>query len=50
MDLVKVCKQQLQMMRDTGWNSLVDAVSNFCVEQNIDVLNMENMYCAQGKS
>ncbi|KAL5583619.1 hypothetical protein UlMin_016061 [Ulmus minor] len=50
MDLVKVCKQQLQMMRDTGWNSLVDAVSDFCVEQNIDVLNMENMYCAQGKS
>ncbi|KAL5562178.1 hypothetical protein UlMin_031925 [Ulmus minor] len=50
MDLVKVCKQQLQMMRDTGWNSLVDAVSDFCVEQSIDVLNMENMYCAQGKS
>ncbi|KAL5573452.1 hypothetical protein UlMin_023049 [Ulmus minor] len=50
MDLVKVCKQQLQMMRDTGWNSLVDAVSDFCVGQNIDVLNMENMYCAQGKS
>ncbi|KAL5543108.1 hypothetical protein UlMin_010818 [Ulmus minor] len=50
MDLVKLCKQQLQMMRDIGWNSLVDAVSDFCVEQNIDVLNMENMYCAQGKS
>ncbi|KAL5550541.1 hypothetical protein UlMin_000717 [Ulmus minor] len=50
MDLVKVCKQQLQMMRDTGWNSLVDEISDFCVEQNIDVLNMENMYCAQGKS
>ncbi|KAL5559209.1 hypothetical protein UlMin_035420 [Ulmus minor] len=50
MDLVKVCKQQLQMMRDTGWNSLLDVVSDFCVEQNIDVLNMENMYCAQGKS
>ncbi|KAL5577492.1 hypothetical protein UlMin_019191 [Ulmus minor] len=50
MDLVKVCKQQLQMMRDTGWNSLVDAVSDFCVKQNIDVLHMENMYCVQGKA
>ncbi|KAL5577490.1 hypothetical protein UlMin_019189 [Ulmus minor] len=50
MDLLKVCKQQLQMMRDTRWNSLVDVVSDFCVEQNIDVLNMENMYCVQGKS
>ncbi|KAL5550599.1 hypothetical protein UlMin_000775 [Ulmus minor] len=25
-------------------------VSDFCVEQNIDVLNMENMYYGQGKS
>ncbi|XP_060963104.1 uncharacterized protein LOC115704165 [Cannabis sativa] len=50
MDLVRVCKKQLQMMRDNGWNSLMEEVSDFCVEMNIDVLNMDNMYCAQGKS
>ncbi|XP_062088660.1 uncharacterized protein LOC133795220 [Humulus lupulus] len=50
MDLVKVCKEQLQIMRDNGWDSLVEEVSKFCVEFNIDVLNMDGMYCAQGKS
>ena len=50
MDLVKVCKEQLQNMRDNGWNLLVEEVSKFCVEFNIDVLNMDDMYCAQGKS
>uniref|UniRef100_A0A803Q5F8 TTF-type domain-containing protein n=1 Tax=Cannabis sativa TaxID=3483 RepID=A0A803Q5F8_CANSA len=50
MDLVKVCKEQLQVMRDNGWNSLVEEVSNFCVEFNIDVINIDGMYCAQGKS
>ena len=50
MDLVKVCKEQLQNMRDNGWNFLVEEVSKFCVEFNIDVLNMDDMYCAQGKS
>ncbi|XP_062100093.1 uncharacterized protein LOC133805965 [Humulus lupulus] len=43
MDLVKVCKEQLQMMTDNGWNSLVEEVSNFCVEFNIDVLNMDDL-------
>ncbi|XP_062074919.1 uncharacterized protein LOC133778924 [Humulus lupulus] len=50
MDLVKVCKEQLQIMRDNGWDSLVEEVSKFCVEFNIDVLNMDGMYCAHGKS
>ncbi|XP_062076272.1 uncharacterized protein LOC133781179 [Humulus lupulus] len=50
MDLVKVCKEQLQIMRDNGWDSLVEEVSKFCVEFNIDVLNMDGMYYAQGKS
>ncbi|XP_062094369.1 uncharacterized protein LOC133800427 [Humulus lupulus] len=50
MDLVKVCKEQLQIMRDNGWDSLVEEVSKFCVEFNIDVLNMDGMYCVQGKS
>ncbi|XP_062114586.1 uncharacterized protein LOC133825690 [Humulus lupulus] len=43
MDLVKVCKEQLQIMRDNGWDSLVEEVSKFCVEFNIDVLNMDGI-------
>ncbi|XP_062077504.1 uncharacterized protein LOC133782254 [Humulus lupulus] len=50
MDLVKICKKQLQMMRDYGRDSLVEEVSNFCMEFNIDVLDMNHMYCPQGKS
>ncbi|XP_062080475.1 uncharacterized protein LOC133785241 [Humulus lupulus] len=48
MDLVKIWKKQLQMMRDNGWDSLVEG--NFCMEFNIDVLNMNHLYCPQGKS
>ncbi|XP_062100351.1 uncharacterized protein LOC133806242 [Humulus lupulus] len=50
LDLVKICKKQLQMMRDNGWDSLVEEVSSFCMKFNIDVLDMNHMYCPQGKS
>ncbi|XP_062103499.1 uncharacterized protein LOC133814571 [Humulus lupulus] len=29
MKLVKICKKQLHMMRDNGWDSLIEEVSNF---------------------
>ncbi|XP_062100727.1 uncharacterized protein LOC133806647 [Humulus lupulus] len=50
MDLVKICKKQLLMTRDNGWDSLVEEVSNFRMKFNIDVLDMNHMYCPQGKS
>ncbi|XP_062075023.1 uncharacterized protein LOC133779036 [Humulus lupulus] len=50
MDLVKICKKQLQMTRDNGWDSLVEEVYNFRMKFNIDVLDMNHMYCPQGKS
>ncbi|XP_062118522.1 uncharacterized protein LOC133832158 [Humulus lupulus] len=50
MDLVKICKKQLQMMKDNGWDSLVEEVSNCCMKFNIDVLDIYHMYCPQGKS
>ncbi|XP_062080406.1 uncharacterized protein LOC133785167 [Humulus lupulus] len=50
MDLVQICKKQLQMMRDNSWDSLVEEVGNFCMEFNIDVIDMNHMYCPQGKS
>ncbi|XP_062099903.1 uncharacterized protein LOC133805761 [Humulus lupulus] len=39
MDLVKICKKQLQMMRDNGWDSLVEEVSNFLIDLQLQELN-----------
>ncbi|XP_062089726.1 uncharacterized protein LOC133796268 [Humulus lupulus] len=50
MDLVKICKKQLQMTKDNRWDSLVEEFSNFCMKFNIYVLDMNHMYCTQGKS
>ena len=50
MSLVKVCKQRLQIMRDSVWDSLFDEVSLFCQERNIDIPNMDDIYRAQGRS
>ena len=44
MNLVKVCKQQLQMMRDNGWDSFFDQVSTFCGRYNIQIPNMEEVF------
>lgn len=44
MNLVQICKEQLQMMRDGGWNSFFDQVSSFCVEHDIVVPNMDEVY------
>ena len=44
MTLVKVCKQQFQMMRDNGWSSLLDQVSYFCERHNIDIPSMSNTF------
>lgn len=50
MNLVKLCKQQLQVQREAGWNSLVDEVSSFCVENGIDVPNMDDNFIDRGRS
>ena len=50
MTLVKICKQRLQMMRENGWDSLLDQVSSFCEKHNMDILNMDNIYIARGRS
>ncbi|KAL4625418.1 hypothetical protein ACB092_05G024200 [Castanea dentata] len=39
MKLVDISKQRLQVMRDDGWNSLLEEVSAFCEKNNIDELN-----------
>ena len=49
MTLVKVCKQQFQMMRDNGWSSLVDQVSYFCERHNIDIPSMNDTFLTRGR-
>ena len=47
MTLVKLCKQQLQMMRESSWSSLLDEVSYFCEKHDIDIPNMDDPFPTQ---
>ena len=49
MTLVKVCKQQFQMMRDNCWSSLLDQVSYFCERHNIDIPSMNDTFITRGR-
>ena len=40
MNLVKVCKQRLQMMRENEWGSFFDQVTTFCEKHEIKVPDM----------
>ena len=44
MKLVDISKQHLQVMRDNGWNSLLEEVFAFCAKNNIGVLDMDDLY------
>ncbi|GAV72462.1 LOW QUALITY PROTEIN: DUF4371 domain-containing protein, partial [Cephalotus follicularis] len=50
MHLVRVSKQQLQMLRDGGWEDLLKEVSSFCEKNNIEILNMDEKFVAPGRS
>ncbi|XP_048426601.1 uncharacterized protein LOC125470889 [Pyrus x bretschneideri] len=47
MKLVGVCKQRLEMMRKSGWGSLLGEVSEFHLKHDIDVPNMDDMFLSQ---
>ncbi|XP_019256474.1 PREDICTED: zinc finger MYM-type protein 1-like [Nicotiana attenuata] len=49
MKLVDFAKRQLQVMRESGWNSLVEEVSLFCVKHDIVIPEMDMNYY-RGKS
>ena len=49
MDLVKVSKQRLQMMRDDEWISLLIEVSSFCTIHDIFILNMDEIFLVSGR-
>ena len=49
MDLVKVSKQRLQVMRDDEWISLLTEVSSFCTIHDIPILNMDEIFVVSGR-
>ncbi|XP_059658681.1 uncharacterized protein LOC132305013 [Cornus florida] len=50
MSLIKVYKKELQMMRENGWDSLLDQVSSFCEKYGIEVPNMNDTLVTPGRS
>ncbi|XP_050369055.1 uncharacterized protein LOC126787176 [Argentina anserina] len=50
MNLVKVCRDQLQNMRDNGWDSLLAQVVSLCEKYEIDIPNMDDVPIILGKS
>ena len=49
MDLVKVYKQRLQVMRDDKWISLLIEVSSFCTTHDIPILNIDEIFVVSGR-
>ncbi|XP_062075933.1 uncharacterized protein LOC133780069 [Humulus lupulus] len=50
MCLVKICKQQLQNMRENGWDYLLDKVSSFCKKNDINIPKMDDIWTPRGRS
>ncbi|XP_042035085.1 uncharacterized protein LOC121781402 [Salvia splendens] len=49
MNLVKVAKTRLQVMREKGWEVLLTEVTKFCRTNKIDVLDMEDECVVRGR-
>ena len=49
MDLIKVSRQRLQVMRDDEWISLLTEVSSFCTTHDIPILNMDEIFVVSGR-
>ncbi|XP_042041216.1 zinc finger MYM-type protein 1-like [Salvia splendens] len=49
MNLVKVAKARLQIMREEGWEVLLTDVSKFCDKYEIIVLDMDNEFVPRGR-
>ncbi|KAJ9178614.1 hypothetical protein P3X46_010483 [Hevea brasiliensis] len=50
MNLVRVSKCHLQVIRENGWDSLLPEVLEFCDKYEIVVLDIEDVYVARGRS
>ncbi|XP_022867080.1 uncharacterized protein LOC111386832 [Olea europaea var. sylvestris] len=44
MQLVRLCKRRLHIMRDEGWDSFFEEVCSFCQQHYIYVPNMDNIF------
>lgn len=49
MTLIKLYKQQLQIMRDYEWDFLLNEVASFCTKHEIIVPNMNDKFAARGR-
>ncbi|XP_059629026.1 uncharacterized protein LOC132271602 [Cornus florida] len=49
MSLVKLSKVQLQRMRESGWDSLLNEVSSFFVKHDIPIPNMDDTFLPRGR-
>ena len=49
MKLVELCQRRLKMMRENGWDLLLDQVFSFCVKHNIEVPKISDMFLNQGR-
>ncbi|XP_034212818.1 zinc finger MYM-type protein 1-like [Prunus dulcis] len=50
MNLVKTCKENLQLMRDNEFEELVEQASSFCYKHDIIVPTMDEEYVIPGRS
>ena len=50
MTLVKICKQWLQVMRESGCESFFDQLSIFCEKHEVDVPNMDAIFTSPGRA
>ncbi|XP_031248553.1 zinc finger MYM-type protein 1-like [Pistacia vera] len=50
MSLVHLSKRRLLLIRNNGWDNLLDEVSHFCIAHNIDMPNMQEKFVARGRS
>ncbi|GAB2268837.1 hypothetical protein Dimus_038737 [Dionaea muscipula] len=47
--LVDLCKEQLQKMRNDGWEAFIGKVSTFCVKHNIQIPDLNDVYAPLGR-
>ncbi|KAL6522340.1 hypothetical protein OROHE_016893 [Orobanche hederae] len=50
MNLVRLCKKQLQTLRDVGWDSMLKQATLFCDKHDVVVCNMDDMFLLPGRS
>ncbi|XP_031275566.1 zinc finger MYM-type protein 1-like [Pistacia vera] len=50
LSLIHLSKKRLLLIRNSGWDNLLDEVSHFCIAHNINVPNMEEKFVTRGRS